>query len=44
MRYTDGMEKKKQKQAQDWREAGRFQAWELKQKGWKQKDIVEGLG
>jgi len=44
MPYTDGMDEKKQKQAQDWREARRLQAWELKQKGWKQKDIAEALG
>jgi transposase len=28
----------------DWREARRFRAWELKQKGWKQCDIAEALG
>lgn len=28
----------------DWREARRFRAWELKQKGWKQKDIAAALG
>jgi transposase len=38
------MDEKKQKQAQDWREARRLQAWELKQKGWKQQDIAEALG
>ena len=38
------MDEKKQKQAQDWREARRLQAWKLKQKGWKQKDIAEALG
>ena len=27
-----------------WREARRRQAWELKQQGWKQKDIGQGLG
>jgi transposase len=43
MQYTDHMDEKKQK-AQDWREARRSRAWELKQKGWKQKDIAEGLG
>ena len=31
-------------QSQNWREARRFQAWKLKQKGWKQKDIAEALG
>ncbi len=38
------MDEKKQNQAKDWREARRLQAWELKQKGWKQKDIAEALG
>jgi transposase len=38
------MDEKRQKQAQDWREARRLQAWELKQKGWKQKDIAEAVG
>jgi transposase len=38
------MDKKKKSQALDWREARRLQAWELKQKGWKQKDIAEALG
>lgn len=28
----------------DWREARRFRAWELKQKGWKQSRIAEALG
>jgi len=28
----------------DWREARRGQAWELKQQGWKQKDIARALG
>lgn len=28
----------------DWREARRLRAWELSQKGWKQKDIAEALG
>lgn len=28
----------------DWREARRFRAWELKQEGWLQKDIAEALG
>ncbi len=31
-------------QPQNWREARRIQAWKLKQKGWKQKDIAEALG
>jgi transposase len=38
------MDEKKQKEPKDWREARRLQAWELKQKGWKQKDIAEALG
>jgi transposase len=28
----------------DWREARRFRAWELKQKGWTQTQIAEALG
>ena len=28
----------------DWREGRRFRAWELKQQGWKQKDIAAALG
>ena len=28
----------------DWREARRFRAWELKQKGWTQIGIAEALG
>ena len=28
----------------DWREARRFRAFELKQKGWRQTDIAEALG
>lgn len=38
------MDDKKTKQAKDWREARRLQAWALKEKGWKQKDIAEALG
>jgi transposase len=38
------MDKKKTEQPNDWREARRLRAWELKQKGWKQKDIAEALG
>lgn len=38
------MKKKKQTQSKNWREARRFQAWDLSQKGWKQKDIAEALG
>ena len=29
---------------QDWREARRLRAWELKQQGWKQNKIAEALG
>lgn len=29
---------------QDWREARCYRAWELKQQGWKQKDIAQALG
>ena len=32
------------KKFRDWREARRFRAWQLKQKGWKQADIAEALG
>jgi transposase len=28
----------------DWREARRFRAWQLKEKGWKQANIAEALG
>ena len=28
----------------DWKEGRRLRAWELKQKGWKQRDIAEALG
>lgn len=38
------MTKKIPESAQDWREIRRMRAWELKQKGWKQKDIAEALG
>jgi len=37
------MEKEKTKPPADWREARRLQAWKLKKKGWKQKDIAEAL-
>ena len=30
--------------AKDWREVRRRRAWELKQQGWKQRDIAEALG
>ena len=38
------MNEKRNQQPNDWREARRLRAWELKQKGWKQKDIAEALG
>ena len=38
------MDKKKKQPPQNWREARRFRAWELAEKGWKQKDIAEALG
>jgi transposase len=38
------MDENKINQVKDWREARRLQAWALKQKGWKQKDIAEALG
>ena len=38
------MGKNNAKQTKDWREGRRLQAWQLKQKGWKQKDIAEALG
>ncbi len=38
------MDQKNQRVPQDWREARRLQAWELKQKGWQQQDIAEALG
>ena len=38
------MEKNHSSQVANWREYRRFQAWELYQKGWKQKDIAEALG
>jgi transposase len=38
------MDKGREKQPTDWREACRLRAWELKQKGWKQKAIAEALG
>ncbi|MBI5760422.1 MAG: helix-turn-helix domain-containing protein, partial [Planctomycetales bacterium] len=33
-----------QHKAEDWREVRRRRAWELKQQGWKQRDIAEALG
>ena len=38
------MSKQIPKTFRDWRETRRFQAWQLKQKGWKQVDIAEALG
>jgi hypothetical protein len=38
------MDRKKQKRVHDWREARRLRAWELKQEGWKQKDIAYDNG
>lgn len=38
------MDKRPSTQPRDWREARRLRAWELKQEGWKQKDIAEALG
>jgi len=35
---------KTEQRPKDWREARRLRAWELSQKGWKQKDIAEALG
>jgi transposase len=32
------------KRATDWREVRRRRAWDLKQKGWKQRDIATALG
>jgi len=36
-------EHKQQPQPVNWREARRIRAWELAEKGWKQKDIAEAL-
>ena len=38
------MEKSRSRRPTDWREARRFRAWELHQKGWKQCLIAEALG
>ncbi len=38
------MDKKRATKPQDWREARRLRAWELKEKGWSQKAIAEALG
>jgi transposase len=38
------MTEKTKRRPEDWREARRLRAWELYQKGWRQKDIAEALG
>ena len=38
------MEKTLSSQASDWREGRRLRAYELKQQGWKQKEIADALG
>ncbi len=38
------MDKNNNHRRTDWREARLVRAWELSQKGWKQKDIAEALG
>jgi predicted transcriptional regulator len=38
------MDKQAKKPTKEWREARRERDWDLKQKGWKQKDIAEALG
>jgi transposase len=38
------VENKLSNQATDWREGRRLRAWELKQEGWKQRDIARALG
>lgn len=38
------MEKQTTPKPNDWREARRLRAWELKQKGWKQTAIADALG
>lgn len=38
------MEKQRKPKSGDWRAKRRLRAWELKGKGWKQKDIAEALG
>ncbi len=35
---------KHEKQREDWKEGRRRRAWELKEQGWKQKDIAAALG
>ena len=38
------MERNLSSQPTNWREYRRFQAWELYQEGWKQKDIAVAMG
>jgi transposase len=38
------MDKQRARKPQDWREARRLRAWELKAKGWSQTAIAEALG
>jgi transposase len=38
------MTEKTKQPPKEWREARRMRAWELYQKGWRQKDIAEALG
>jgi transposase len=38
------MDKQAKNASKEWREVRRERAWDLKQKGWKQKDIAEALG
>jgi transposase len=38
------MNSKQKSQPENWREGRRLRAWELSQKGWKQRDIAEALG
>jgi transposase len=38
------MKKTPSSQAADWREGRRLRAWELKQQGWKQREIASALG
>ncbi len=44
IRWRGEMSREEVIQPKDWREARRFRAWELKQKGWRQRDIAEALG
>src|SRR5437588_12239529 len=38
------MEQVRSQDAPEWREGRRLRAWELKQRGWKQRDIATALG